>query len=115
MTYYIGEFSAKCFDDLQAQALIMSCKGVMLDHLALHHKERVHWTDNESISVTKTSYLISLHSSYLSLRQGNHRVIQLYYPHQFSRQFGYLQDLPRGFPKIFCTGRDGVSTLGVMH
>ena len=67
MTYYAGKFSAKCFDDLQAQALIMSCKGVMLDHLALHHKERVHWTDNESISVTKASYLISLRFNYLSL------------------------------------------------
>ena len=67
MTYYANEFSAKCFDDLQAQALIMSCKGVKLDHLALCHKERVHWTNNEFISVTKASYLISLRSSYLSL------------------------------------------------
>ena len=67
MTYYAGKFSTKCFNDLQAQALIMSCKGVKLDHLALHHKERVHWTDNESISVTKASYYISLRSSYLSL------------------------------------------------
>ena len=72
MTYYVGKFSAKCFDDLQAQALIMSCKGVKLDYLALQHKERVYWTDNESISGTKASYLISLHYSYLSLRQGNH-------------------------------------------
>ena len=46
---------------------MMSCKGVKLDHLALRHKECVHWTDNESISVTKASYLISLHSSYGSL------------------------------------------------
>ena len=45
----------------------MSCKGVKLDHLALRHKDHVHWTDNESISVTKNSYLISLCSSYLSL------------------------------------------------
>ena len=35
MTYYIGEFSDKSFDDLQAQALIMSCKVIKLDHLAL--------------------------------------------------------------------------------
>ena len=41
----------------------MSCKGVKLDHLALQHKEHVHWTDNESISVTKASYLISFRSS----------------------------------------------------
>ena len=27
---------------------MMSCKGVKLDHLALRHKECVHWTDNES-------------------------------------------------------------------
>ena len=55
MTYYAGEFSVKCFDDLQAQALIMSCKCVKLDHLALRHKERVHKADNESINVTKAS------------------------------------------------------------
>ena len=67
MTYYTDEFSTKCFNDLQAQALIMSCKGLKLDHLALHHTECVHWTNNESISVTKASYLISLRSSYLSL------------------------------------------------
>ena len=103
-TYYPDEFSTKCFDDLQAQTLIMSYKGVKLDHLALCHKEHVHWTDNESISVPKTSYLISLHSSYLSLWQGNHRVIQPYYRHQFSRQFGYPQDLPGGFPEISHTG-----------
>ena len=67
MTYYTSKFSAKCFDDLQAQALIISCKYIKLDHLALRHKECVHWTDNESISVTKASYLINLRSSYLSL------------------------------------------------
>ena len=31
-------------------------------------------------------------------------MIQPYYPHRFSRQFGYPQDLPRGLPEIFCTG-----------
>ena len=67
MTYYAGEFYVKCFYDLQAQALIMSYKGIKLDHLALRHKEHVHWTNNESISVTKASYLISLRSNYLSL------------------------------------------------
>ena len=117
MTYYAGEFSAKCFDDLQVQALIMPYKGVKLGHLALRHKERVHWTDNKSISGTKVFYLISLCSSYLSLQQGNHRVIQLYYPHRFSRQFGYPQDFPEGFPEIFShwNFRGGVSTLRVMH
>ena len=67
MAYYADKFSTKCFNDLQGQALIMSCKGVKLDHLALQHKKRVHWTDNESISATKTSYLISLRYSYLFL------------------------------------------------
>ena len=31
-------------------------------------------------------------------------MIQPYYPHQFSRKFGYPQDLPGGFPEIFRTG-----------
>ena len=82
----------------------MSCKGVKLDHLALRHKEHVHCTDNESISITKASYLISLRSSYLSLRQSNHQVIKLYYPHWFSKQFGYPQDLPGGLLDIFHNG-----------
>ena len=30
-------------------------------------------------------------------------MIQPYYPHQFSRKFGYPQDLPGGLPEIFCT------------
>ena len=47
----------------------MSCKGIKLDHMALRHKEHVHWTDNEVISVTNASYLISLRSSYLSLQK----------------------------------------------
>ena len=45
----------------------MFYKGVKLDHLALRHKEQVHCTDNESISITKVSYLISLRFNYLSL------------------------------------------------
>ena len=28
----------------------------------------------------------------------------MYYPHQFSKQFGYSQDLSGGLPEIFCTG-----------
>ena len=82
----------------------MSCKGVKLNHLALRHKEHVHCTNNESISITKASYLISLCSSYLSLRQSNHQMIKLYYLHRFSKQFGYPQDFPRGLLEIFCTG-----------
>ena len=31
-------------------------------------------------------------------------MIQPYYPHQFSRQFRYPQDLPGGLLEIFCTG-----------
>ena len=42
MTYYIDEFSTKCFKDSQAQALIMSCKGEKSDHLALRHKDHVY-------------------------------------------------------------------------
>ena len=37
-----ASFFAKCFDDFQAQTLIMSYKGVNLDHLVLCHKEHVH-------------------------------------------------------------------------
>ena len=85
MTYYVGKFSAKFFEDSQVWALITSCKYVKLNHLELRDKELVYWTDKEFITTTQASYLISLRFNYLSLLQGNHRAIQSYNPHQFCR------------------------------
>ena len=67
MTYYVGKFSTKFFEDLQVWALITSCKYVKLNHLELRDKELVYWTDKEFITTTQASYLISLRFSYLSL------------------------------------------------
>ena len=47
----------------------------MLNYLALPWNECVNLVDDESIITMKVFYLISLRSSYLSLQQGNHRVI----------------------------------------
>ena len=103
MTCYVNEFFAKSFEDSQAWALIISCKGVKLNHLVLQYKEHMYWIDNESITTTQTSYLLSLRFTYLSLRKGNHWVIQLYYPRRFCRQFGHPQDVPRGLLEVFRT------------
>ena len=104
MTYYVDKFSTKSFEDLQARALLMSCKGVKLNHLVLRHKKCVYWANNESITTTQGSYLTSIRSNYLSLRQGNHWVIQPYYPYQFCRQFGHPQDVLGGLPEVFHIG-----------
>ncbi|KAL0449389.1 UNVERIFIED_CONTAM: hypothetical protein Slati_1495300 [Sesamum latifolium] len=39
-------------------------------------------------------YFIAIHSSYLTLRQGDKFIIEPYSPHRFGRQFGYFQDVP---------------------
>lgn len=88
MSHYTSEFSTKCFKDSQAQDLIISYNGIKLDHLTPQQNEHVDFTNDESIIANKVSYLISFCSSYLSLQQGNYRAIQLYYSHQFCKQFG---------------------------
>ena len=67
MTCYVGDFFAKSCEDSQARALIMSYKGVKLNYLVLQYKECMYWTDNESITTTQASYLLSLRFTYLSL------------------------------------------------
>ncbi|KAL0457589.1 UNVERIFIED_CONTAM: hypothetical protein Slati_0386100 [Sesamum latifolium] len=42
-------------------------------------------------------YFIAIHSSYLTLRQGDKFIIEPYSPHRFGHQFGYFQDVPGTF------------------
>ncbi|CAN6697047.1 unnamed protein product [Malus baccata var. baccata] len=50
--------------------------------------------DDSHLRSSDLSYLISLRSAYVSLRQENRCVVQPYNPHRFSRQFGFVQNVP---------------------
>ncbi|KAM5585650.1 hypothetical protein ABKV19_004845, partial [Rosa sericea] len=84
----------KHFGDSQALSLFNACDNVRMDAFARVFSESRVIVNRDNISHLDLIYLISLRSGYLSLRQDNRRVIQPYSPHRFSRQFGYVQDIP---------------------
>ena len=50
--------------------------------------------DDSHIRSSDLSYFISLRSGYVSLRQEGRCIIQPYNPYRFSRQFGFVQNVP---------------------
>ncbi|KAM2977198.1 hypothetical protein FF2_014166 [Malus domestica] len=94
MTKYSGVFSAKSLDDQQAQALFRSCEGLKMDRLARFGTVRRDIIDDSHIHFSDLSYLISLRSGYVSLWQEDRCIIQPYSPYRFSRQFGFVQNVP---------------------
>ncbi|KAM1286392.1 hypothetical protein ACFX2J_000455 [Malus domestica] len=50
--------------------------------------------DDSHLHFSDLSYLISLRSGYVSLRQEDRCIIQPYSPHRLSRQFGFVQNVP---------------------
>ncbi|CAN6572630.1 unnamed protein product [Malus baccata var. baccata] len=94
MAKYFGVLSAKSLDDLQARTLFESCEDLMMDPLARVGSVRRGIVDNSHLHSSDLSYLISLRSGFVSLRQENRCIVQPYSPHRFSRQFGFVQNLP---------------------
>ncbi|KAM2350132.1 hypothetical protein ACFX1X_013565 [Malus domestica] len=94
MTKYSGVLSAKSLDDLQARALFKSCEDLRMDPLARVGSVRRGIVDNSHLRFSDLSYLISLRSGFVSLRQEDRCIIQSYSPHRFSRQFGFVQSEP---------------------
>ncbi|KAM1119574.1 hypothetical protein ACFX2B_043138 [Malus domestica] len=94
MTKYSGVLSARRLDDSQAQTLFRSCEGLKMDRLARVGSVRRGIMDDSHLRSSDLSYLISLRSAYVSLRQENRCVVQPYNPHRFSRQFGFVQNVP---------------------
>ncbi|XP_024186999.1 uncharacterized protein LOC112191809 [Rosa chinensis] len=93
MVRFSGEFSAKHCGDSQALSLFNACDNVRMDAFSRVFSESRVITNRDKISHLDL-ILISLRYGYLYLRQDNRRVIQPYSPHRFSRQFGYVPDIP---------------------
>ncbi|KAM1499806.1 hypothetical protein ACFX14_022445 [Malus domestica] len=94
MTKYSGVLSAKSLDDLQARALFESCEDLRMDPLARVGSVRRGIVDNSHLRSSDLSYLISLRSGFVSLRQEDRCIVQPYSPYCFNRQFGFVQNLP---------------------
>ncbi|CAL8153323.1 unnamed protein product [Prunus armeniaca] len=95
MARFSGRLSAKFFEDSIARALFRTYGKVEMSHLARVFSECKQLTDEDHISKEDFEYLICLRSRFVSLRQENYGVIQPYSSHRFSRQFCYVQHVPR--------------------
>lgn len=88
-----GEGMAFPFNDIGARKRVWN--GEHLIWHATSIKEEGGLTiDDDLLSSTKFSYLCSMRSGYLTLRQGESYIIEPYSPCRFGRQFGFHQDVP---------------------
>ncbi|CAN6725300.1 unnamed protein product [Malus baccata var. baccata] len=94
MMKYSGVLSTKSLDDLQARALFESYEDLRMDPLARVGSARRGIVDNSHLRSSDLSYLISLRSGFVSLRQKDRCIVQPYSPYRFSRQFRFVQNLP---------------------
>ncbi|PIN11845.1 hypothetical protein CDL12_15549 [Handroanthus impetiginosus] len=83
MTQFSGEGSTRYFDPKEA------CKRI--------HKgdpnQNLLFVDDGKAKELEQDYFIATRSNYLTLRQGEHFVIEPYSPHRFSCEFGYYQEV----------------------
>ncbi|CAN6697537.1 unnamed protein product [Malus baccata var. baccata] len=86
MTKYSGVLSTKSLDDLQARAPFESCEGLRMDPLARVGSARRSIVDNSHLRSSDLSYIKSSFGPYS--------------PHRFSRQFGFVQNLPGKLKEI---------------
>ena len=94
MVKYSRVGSTAAFDELSAREHVRSSKNFIWHGTAFKTKYDQTFIDNESLSLLKLSYLISLRSGYLSLRCEDYHTVESYSPHRFSRRFGFYQGIP---------------------
>lgn len=89
-----GEKMAKHFDLVDARKLFHQGDVHNLHNLAMLQGRELHIDDSGKLSPSWSDFLISLRSSFVTLRQDDDLIVEPYSPHRFSRQFGYCQDVP---------------------
>ena len=93
MVIYSGEGRAKHFDEHKARKLIQGTSMQWDANLYVRNREE-NFLDDGGLSRNSLSYFISICSSYLSMCQDGHLIVEPYSPFRFSRQFGLCQDIP---------------------
>ncbi|KAL0406004.1 UNVERIFIED_CONTAM: hypothetical protein Slati_3914300 [Sesamum latifolium] len=94
MTRFSGEGGAKYYDPQEARKQIHKAEFVFWACNMIVKNRPFKFIDNGDAEELDHDYFIAIHSSYLTLRQGDKFIIEPYSPHRFRRQFGYFQDVP---------------------
>ncbi|KAH0645171.1 hypothetical protein KY284_033055 [Solanum tuberosum] len=89
-----GEKMAKHFDLVDARKLFQQVNVHDLHNLAMLQGKELHIDDSGKLSTSWSDFLIGLRLSFVILRLDDELIVEPYSPHQFSRQFGYCQDVP---------------------
>ncbi|XP_059288149.1 uncharacterized protein LOC132041452 [Lycium ferocissimum] len=89
-----GEKMAKYFNFSDARKLFQQDDARHLHHLALLQGRELYFTDTGDLSDSWNDTIISLRSSYVTLRHDADLIVESYSPYRFSRQFGFCQDIP---------------------
>ncbi|KAL0445390.1 UNVERIFIED_CONTAM: hypothetical protein Slati_2261700 [Sesamum latifolium] len=92
MIRFFGEGGAKYYDPQEARKRIHKVEFVSWA-CNMIVKNRPFKIDNGNAEELDHDYFIVIHSSYLTLRQGDKFIIESYSPHRFGHQFGYFQDV----------------------
>ncbi|KAH7845734.1 hypothetical protein Vadar_005411 [Vaccinium darrowii] len=102
MVRIAGDHMAKPFTAATTHNLLRSVNLSQLSSLSLSTRDELLIVDDGAQSHSRTDYIISLRSSYLTLRRDKEYVVEPYSPHRFSRQFDFCQDIPGNLVEEAC-------------
>lgn len=94
MTQFAREGMAKCYNELEAHDLLRAKRHVPLSSTIIIKDERKILVDDMHLAIRLFEYFTSLRANYLTLCCEDLHIVEPYSPHRFSRQFGYVQDVP---------------------
>lgn len=94
MVKYSRAQGAKSFGDKEARALIHTGRLAKVGCTIFNRNRNSLLYDDGKLGLRDLSYLISLRSRNLILRQLDSFHVEPYVPHRFSRKFGFCQDVP---------------------
>nr|POE85837.1 hypothetical protein CFP56_07174 [Quercus suber] len=98
MVRFSGAGGARYYDEYEARRLIQGNRMLWGANLLVKNANET-FEDSGNLSRTSLVYFISIQSSYLSMRQNDHFIIEPYSPCRFSRQFGLCQSIVGGIKK----------------
>ncbi|PIN13728.1 hypothetical protein CDL12_13650 [Handroanthus impetiginosus] len=94
MTQFSGEGGVRYFDPKKARKRIHKGDYAHWTYNMITKKQNLLFVDDGKAKELEQDYFIAIRSNYLTLRQGEHFVIESYSPHRFSHQFRYYKEVP---------------------
>ncbi|KAL0410874.1 UNVERIFIED_CONTAM: hypothetical protein Slati_3677100 [Sesamum latifolium] len=101
MTLFSGEGGAKYYDPQEARKRIHKGDFISWTCNMIAKDKDFSFVDDGRAKDFEEPYFMAIRSNYLPLRQGDYFDVEPYSPHRFARQFGFFQELPGFFHKMF--------------